>query len=98
VRFLPEYDNVLLSYDDRSRFISDPDRAALGPGWNTGWGSLLHDGVVSGRWRLEPAGLVVAHVDRLPKRALAAIAAEGRRLARFLEAEAPDVRLTPLSP
>jgi hypothetical protein len=97
VRFLPEYDNVFLSYDDRGRFISDADRAALGPGWNTGWGSVLQDGVVSGRWRLEPVGLVVAHVDRLAKSALAAIAAEGRRLARFLEAEAPEVRLTPLS-
>jgi hypothetical protein len=97
VRFLPEYDNVLLSHDDRSRFVLEADRAALGPGWNIGWGSVLHDGLVSARWRLEPAALVVAHVDRLPKNALAAIRAEGRRLARFWEAETSNVRLTPLS-
>ena len=36
-------------------------------------------------WRAEPDGLVVRHVP-LAKRGLAAIAAEGRRLARFLEA------------
>ena len=97
VRFLPEYDNVLLSHDDRSRFVEEADRASLAHGWNVGWGALLHDGVVSGRWRLEPDGLVVCHVDRLPKKALAAIAAEGRRLARFLEAEVLDVRLVAVS-
>ena len=43
-------------------------------------------GVVRGRWRAEPGGLVVRHVP-LAKRSLAAIAAEGRRLARFLELE-----------
>ena len=67
-------------------------------GWTIGWGSVLHDGLVGGVWRLEPDALVVRHVDRLPKKALAAIAAEGRRLARFLEAEPPDVRLVVLSP
>ena len=64
-----------------------------------GWGSMLHDdGVVSGRWRLETEGLVVCHVDRLRRNALATIAAEGRKLARFLGAEAPSMRLTPLRP
>ena len=95
VRFLPEYDNVLLSHDDRSRFISAPDRTLLGPVWSVGWGSVLHDGVVRAIWRAETDGIVVRHVP-LPKRALAAIAAEGRRLARFLELEA-DVQLAPVS-
>jgi hypothetical protein len=95
VRFLPEYDNVLLSHDDRSRFVGDADRARV-HGWNVGWGAVLHDGLVRGRWRAEPEALTVIHVDGLPRKALSAIAAEGRRLARFLEA-APDVRLLPLS-
>ena len=59
---------------------------------------MLADGLVSAVWRLEPDGLVVSHVDGLPKRLLASIAAEGRRLARFLEADAADVRLVALSP
>ena len=98
MRFLPEYDNVVLSHDDRSRFFNQTDRAALRSGWTIGWGSVLHDGLVVGVWRLEPEGLVVRHVERLPKKALAAIAAEGRRLARFLEAERADVRLVVLKP
>jgi hypothetical protein len=98
VRFLPEYDNVVLSHDDRSRFFDQAHRAALAQGWTIGWGSVLHDGVAVGVWRLEPEGLVVRHVEGLSKKALAAIAAEGRRLARFLEAESSDVRLVALSP
>ena len=96
VRFLPEYDNLLLSHDDRSRFVAAADRAVLGPVWSIGWGAVLHDGAVRAIWRAEPGGLVVRHVP-LPKRGLAAIGAEGRRLARFLELE-PDVRLEPVSP
>ena len=96
VRFLPEYDNVLLSHDDRSRFVSATDRALLGPGWAVGWGAVLSDGAVRGRWRAEEGGLTVRHVT-LAKRSLAAITAEGRRLARFLGVEAA-VRLEPVSP
>jgi hypothetical protein len=59
---------------------------------------VLHDGLVGGVWRLEPQALVVRHVERLPTRAVAAVAAEGRRLARFLEAEPRDVRLVALTP
>jgi hypothetical protein len=98
VRFLPEYDNVLLSHDDRSRFVRPEDRAALGRVWRLGYGSVLADGLVGGIWRLEPDGLAVSHLPRLSKRTLASIAAEGRRLARFLEAPSPEVRLVALSP
>ena len=94
VRFLPEYDNVLLSHDDRSRFVSAADRALLGPVWSVGWGAVLHDGRVRAHLAAEPDGLVVRHVP-LPKRALAAIAAEGRRLARFLEARPPTCSSSP---
>ncbi|HYK07354.1 MAG TPA: winged helix DNA-binding domain-containing protein [Gaiellaceae bacterium] len=96
VRFLPEYDNLLLSHDDRSRFVSESDRALLRPLWSIGWGAVLHDGAVRAIWRAGPRGLVVRHVP-LAKRGVAAIGAEGRRLARFLELE-PDVRLEPVSP
>jgi hypothetical protein len=97
VRFLPEYDNVLLSHDDRSRFVSEPDRRSLAHGWNIGWGSVLHDGVVSARWRLRPDAIEICHAERLSKQALTSIVAEGRRLARFLEAQSSDVRLVALS-
>lgn len=95
VRFLPEYDNVLLSHDDRTRFFRKEERALLAPAWAVGWGSVLHDGLVRAMWRRLGDELVVRHVP-LPQRALAAIGAEGRRLARFLELE-PVVRLEPVS-
>lgn len=59
---------------------------------------MSHDGFVCGVWRLErdreSAVLVISHVERT-KRAAAAIAAEGRRLLRFLAADvdAHDVRV-----
>ena len=46
VRLLPEYDNILLSHDDRSR-MGDPAYREL-PWWR---GSLLVDGFVAGTWR-----------------------------------------------
>jgi hypothetical protein len=93
VRFLPEYDNVLLSHADRTRFVAARDRSSLAEGWTTGWGAVLHDGVVRGRWRREHERVIVRHVP-LAKRATASIAAEGRRLAAFLGAN--DVRLEPV--
>jgi DNA glycosylase AlkZ-like len=59
-RFLPEYDNLLLSHADRSRFGSDKSRKLFErvPGRING--SVLVDGTVSAVWQLEPGGLVVA--------------------------------------
>jgi hypothetical protein len=95
-RFLPEYDNVLLSHADRSRFFADAERTRLP--WVAAplRGSLLHDGFAAGTWRIEDDALVVAHVGRLAKRAAASIAAEGRRLLRF-HARGGDVRVESVS-
>lgn len=93
VRFLPEYDNLLLSHDDRSRFHHEGAREALAPGWAIGWGSVLHDGLVKGRWRVLEGRLAVVHVDGLSQQALASLAAEARRLARFLGVDRATVRL-----
>ena len=101
VRYLPEYDNVLLSHADRSRFVPDGRRPTLGASWRIGFGSVLHDGFVCGVWRLErPRGngaavLDVTLADRLPKRAVASVAAEGRRYLRFAAAgaETTDVHV-----
>ena len=99
-RFLPEYDNVLLSHADRSRFVREDRR---GQPWSarTIHGTVLHDGTVAGTWNIErdrasgAATLVIDHV-RLAARARASITAEGLRFLRFHEAGATshDVRLT----
>ncbi len=102
-RFLPTYDNVLLSHSDRSRFISTETRGRLASSAGPIHGSVLHDGVGAGVWRLDRddaggATLVVNHVA-LTKRAQSAIAAEGRRLLRLLasNAENRDVRFEAVS-
>jgi hypothetical protein len=93
-RFLPEYDNVLLSHDDRSRFGTDEHRKRLFTGARPVQGTALVDGFVRATWWIDrdrgtgAATLVVDHVDRLPKKAAAGLAAEGRRFLRLVAADA----------
>jgi Winged helix DNA-binding domain len=95
-RFLPEYDNALLSHADRSRFIEPEQRSLLGTVAGPVHGAVLLDGFVRGIWQLDRgrhgarATLVVSHADRLTKRDSTAIGAEGRRLLRFLAADAEE--------
>jgi hypothetical protein len=96
VRFLPEYDNLLLSHADRSRFLSDDERRQLSAGTRAVKGSVLHDGRGIGTWRMDGDALVVDHLVPLAKRAAAAIEAEGRRALAFLEPAGSDVRLVAL--
>ena len=79
-RFLPEYDNVLLSHADRSRFITDEHRVRLYAGERTVQGTVLHDGLVRATWRIErdretdSVTLFIDHAGRLTKRAMSSIA------------------------
>ena len=94
-RFLPEYDNVLLSHADRTRFVSEEQRRAFSRVEGRINGTVLYDGFVFGVWQRRPEGtLVVSHTGRATKRTLAAITAEGRRLLRLVapDAEQPDAR------
>ncbi len=99
-RYLPEYDNVLLSHADRGRIVSDDVRARLSAAGGIGSGSVLVDGRLAAVWRLErdrgsgAATLVVTHAG-IARRAAASVAAEGRRLLRLIAADADerDVRL-----
>jgi hypothetical protein len=59
-RFLPEYDNVLLSHADRSRIIGEP--ITLPRGGTRG--TILADGFVAGTWRFADGRVeVFAEVD-----------------------------------
>jgi len=95
-RFLPEYDNVLLSHADRSRFRPDDDGRRLAAGTRAVRGAVLNDGAGVGTWRTEPRDdgsttLVVDHLDALSKRDQRAIAAEGRAMHAFLQPDAEPV-------
>jgi len=93
VRFLPEYDNVFLSHADRSR-IGDPgDRPRLGFGDNRFFKLVMVGGFLRAAWRVEDGDVHVKPARRLSKRDAAALEAEGRRLARFLDGG--EVRILP---
>jgi Winged helix DNA-binding domain len=96
-RFLPEYDNVLLSHADRSRFSAPGRRVGARSDW-IGRGAVLHDGVVVGSWRREGANVTARLAVKLPRRAQSAIVAEGRRLVAFLNPGATDADARLLAP
>jgi Winged helix DNA-binding domain len=95
-RFLPEYDNVALSHDDRSRILHDewPGQPTPGPRWV---GSLLVDGFYRGRWRITlDDGAATLGIDG-PGRVSDEIETEGLALLRLVAPGATDVRVE-LSP
>jgi hypothetical protein len=102
-RFLPTYDNILLSHEDRSRIIAEGDRRRLTADSYLGrFGTVLIDGFVRGSWKIErgrgAATLLVTPLKRLSKKDAAAVTEEGARLLVFAaDAEKHDIRLAPTS-
>jgi hypothetical protein len=102
VRFLGEYDNVLLGHADRRRIIPEgfPWDAMLAPGrWVS---NLLVDGMLRGTWWIERDGkrratLGIRPFGRLTKREQDDVAAEAGRMIDFAaaDAETRDVRFEP---
>lgn len=78
-RFLPEFDNLLLSHADRSRVVAP---ALKGRTWsgNQAHCTLLLDGFLSGLWKLDGAVLTVELFSPAPKALEAEIVAEGEAL------------------
>ena len=98
-RFLPIYDNLVLSHKDRSRVTGEPGYWSLFGEDLTGVfrrGSLLVDGFVHAGWRIDRdrdsdrATLVVIPVRPLSKADQAAVDHEGARLLAFAAPDATD--------
>jgi len=87
VRFLPEYDNVLLSHSDRSRFV-DRDVSALHPLGRIGRGHVLVDGVVRATWLVTDDHIDVLHRS-LTLTEHDEVVAEAIRLSVLLELDGP---------
>lgn len=68
VRFIADYDNLLLSHADRSRFIGDVERAAFTYQDGPIPGMLLLDGTALGQWHLRRAAGAATVVLRLVRR------------------------------
>jgi winged helix DNA-binding protein len=93
-RFLPEFDNLVLSHADRTRVIADEHRGKVVTKNLQVRATFLLDGEVTGTWKVErkkkAAALVLEPFDKLAKRDLAALEDEGERLLRFCEPDAED--------
>ena len=98
VRFLPEFDNLLLGHADRSRVVSDRHRGLV----VQGLAAVLVDGFARAVWTIArdrgTATLVVEALGGpLPAADRAAVAEEGARLLAFAAADATghDIRFPP---
>jgi hypothetical protein len=93
VRFLPEYDNLFLSHEDRSRIV---DRKYLDQVLMHGF--LLVDGFIRGSWKIdrkrEAATLVIGQWDALAAPDRTETEEEAARLLEFAAADvvARDMR------
>ncbi|MEV5541743.1 winged helix DNA-binding domain-containing protein [Saccharopolyspora shandongensis] len=98
-RFLPPFDNLLLSHKDRTRVMREDDRKRLFAVKNAVLpGTILVDGFLHGTWRIDrqknSATLLVEPYRKLPEGDADAIEAEGRRLLEFAEPDADhDVQI-----
>jgi hypothetical protein len=89
VRFLPDYDNVVLAHADRSRVIADEHRPRVFLNAGRVRATFLVDGFVAGTWKVErakrAATMVLEPFGRLAKQDREALTSEGKRLIRFQE-------------
>ncbi|HEV8535258.1 MAG TPA: winged helix DNA-binding domain-containing protein [Candidatus Limnocylindria bacterium] len=97
-RFLPEYDNVLLSHADRARMINEGRRRSLTGSEGVNFGTVLVDGFVGATWRVTrksgaAAILRIQPLDALRKRDKDAVADEGERLLAFVAGDARSRRV-----
>jgi hypothetical protein len=92
VRFLPEFDNVLLSHAKRERIIADEHKPHVFTKNLRVKATYLVDGLVAGLWTAEKkrgvATLTVTPFGKLLKKTQAELEREGAALIRFLEPDA----------
>jgi hypothetical protein len=93
VRFLPEFDNLLLSHTDRTRVMADDHRKRLFGVKNGVFpGTILVDGFLRGAWRIskqrKSVVLTITPWARTTKKDLASLTREGTSLLEFTHADA----------
>ena len=80
VRFLPAFDNLVLGYDDRSRFIDDAHRGLSVEGARF----VLVDGRVAASWTVAGGVVTVTPLRGFSRADRQDVGEEGRALAAFL--------------
>ena len=94
VRFVPDFDNLVLSHDDRARVIAAEHRPRMTTKNLQVRATILVDGMVAGTWKSErkrkTAVLVIEPFGVVAKRMRALLEAEGESLLAFLEEDATN--------
>ncbi|MGZ8378557.1 MAG: winged helix DNA-binding domain-containing protein [Gemmatirosa sp.] len=92
VRFLPDFDNLVLAHDDRTRVIADAHRPRIVSKNLQVAATFLVDGMVAGTWTVAKtrgtATVTLQPFAAIAARARRALEAEGEALARFVEPDA----------
>jgi len=94
VRFLPDFDNLLLGHQDRRRVIADAHKSRIfTPGLRVE-PSVLVDGFAAASWKVERkkgvATLLIDPFETLAKATRDEVEVEADRLVRFLEPDAAN--------
>jgi Winged helix DNA-binding domain len=92
VRFIPEYDNLIVGHSDRRRIVREKHRPALYTPNLLTPATFLVDGFVTGIWRITRhkalAALNLSPFVALSKRTREQLTEEGLRLVEFVEPDA----------
>ena len=100
VRFLPDYDNVLLAHADRSRIMPAGRHLGMFNSAGVMQGAVLVDGFVRALWTPRPDGIAVAPFTKaLTRPERLAIEEEARELSKFLApGDKHEVAFVPVRP
>lgn len=82
-RFLPEFDNLLLSHADRTRVVPPAHRGRAWQG-NQAYRTLLVDGFLAGLWELDGDTLVIETFAEPTRAQRAEMTEEGERMLRVM--------------
>jgi hypothetical protein len=97
VRFVADFDNLILSHADRTRVIGDQHRTVVVTKNGMVLPTILVDGFVAGTWKVtrakKTATLTVSPFATLSAATQQELAAEGEPLLRFLEPDASQYDL-----
>ncbi len=96
-RFLPDFDNLVLGYADRSRFLDDAYKGEVTTRNLRVRATFLYDGRIRGTWTMARKGkvatLTMSPFEPLTKKARAALEPEAEALLRFAEPDAGTHRV-----
>ena len=96
-RFLPAFDNLILSHADRTRVIADEHRRTIASRNGMVPATFLVDGFVRGTWKTErtrrKVTLEIEPFQRLSKEDTDTLAEEGERLSRFVAESQEEIEV-----